>query len=122
MKTLLEVINQFPPTLVRAVARTRNGRKPISDSEISRRSGLSKDSVARISRLRSWDTIGVNTMDSFSTACGVNLLHVRRHIDYLRRRKKVAVLKSPRQTALLVETIHGRSQVGRNVTPGQQAS
>ena len=112
MKTLLEVFNSFPPTLVRAVARSKNGRHPMADAEIARRSGLSKDSVRRISSLTVWDTIGVITVDRFTAACGVNLLHVRRHVDYLRRRKKVAVLKSPRQTMLLKKTIQGRSQTG----------
>lgn len=86
----MDDLDRFPPAMVRLVARTHRGRRPMSVSEIARRAGIGRSSVVAISSKTTWRGITLDTIIRFTSACGVNLLRIDRHIDYLRRRKKVA--------------------------------
>lgn len=103
MKTLIETVNALPPSLVRALARTHRGHRPMGDTEVARRSGLSRQTIWRLAQRTSWNGVPVDTVERFCAACGVNILHPRRHLDYLRRKRKVAIRKSPRLIALLAK-------------------
>jgi hypothetical protein len=62
----------------------------MSYSEIAARSGLNRSTVVAISSKTSWRGLTLDTIIRFTNGCGVNLLRLDRHLDYLRRRKKVA--------------------------------
>lgn len=89
MITLLKTLNRFPPFLCRMVARTGRGRKcrALTSQEIADRSGLDPSTVSKLSRKRTWSKESLWVIDRFSSACGVDLLHPRRHIDLLKRHR-----------------------------------
>ena len=84
----LGIADKFPPFICRYVARKRHGSQPKSHSDIAKQSGLSRSFVATLSKRRSWKGIPVNVIDSFSEACGVNLLAPKRTIEFLRYAQK----------------------------------
>lgn len=106
MNGLREKLNKFPPFLCRFVARKKHGLRPVTDQEIADASGLSISTVCWLSKLKLWDTISLDTIERFSTACGVNLLHTARHVDFLKRRKKVHAKKFPKRYFKLLMAIH----------------
>lgn len=81
MQTLLSKLNSLPPYKVRLHARHKRGRYPIpmTAEEIATSAGLTVPIVRRISHLRSWNTVRVETMLRFCAACGVELLRQRDH-------------------------------------------
>lgn len=88
--TLLEKLNRFPPFVCRLVARKLHGREALSEREIAERSGLSRKHVRTLSHARTWDNIPLATADRFAAGCGVNLAIPWRHVEWLKRRKKIA--------------------------------
>lgn len=88
--TLRERLNRFPPFLCRSVARKGRGYEMLNLREIAKRSGLPLATVSRIAYLRTWDSLSLGVIERFSLACGVDVLHPRRHVDWLKRRKKLA--------------------------------
>lgn len=89
--TLTETIDRFPPCLCRIVARDPNHRgRRLSLHELSKASGLSYGAIARLSRKKSWGNVPPMMIDRFADACGVDLLHPKRKMQYLKR-----ALKSP---------------------------
>lgn len=93
--TLQQQLDKFPPALCRLVARKHRGRRPLTRREIASRSGLSLRQVDYLSKRTTWGGTTVKAMCAFATACGVDLLHPRRHVDWLRRRPKSAWLEYP---------------------------
>lgn len=88
----------MPPMLVRALARQGHGLKPMSNLDIAEASGLSTNTIVRLSRLRTWDDVTVRVLDGFSRACGVNLEAPRRQIEFWRRRALAYMVRAnPRQ-------------------------
>ena len=81
--TIRQKLNLFPPCLCRCVARIRHGRRPLQRKEIAARSGLPLRKVDELSRLTSWDRVPVEEMERFSLACGVDLLRLRRHVEFM---------------------------------------
>lgn len=81
MQTLLSKLNSLPPYKVRLHARHKRGRYPIpmTAEEIATSAGLTVPIVRRISHLRSWNTVRVETMLRFCAACGIELLRQRDH-------------------------------------------
>lgn len=61
----------------------------MSTRDIAAVSGLSSSAVDKISKLTTWVTVGVGTMQKFSLACGVNLMATSRQKEFLRRRALV---------------------------------
>lgn len=91
--TLFETAERVPPFICRLVARKSNGWRILTTREIAAKSGISKSTVARISVLKSWAGVSIDDVQSFSTACGVNLMDIYAIGEYLRRSKKVLLLK-----------------------------
>lgn len=86
MPNLLEQLDQFPPCLVRLVARNprQHGRRlPLLD--LAQRSGLPYKLVLRLSKAHTWADVPVRTIDAFCAACDVNILHPGHKIWYLKR-------------------------------------
>ena len=76
--TLTEFVNRFPPARCRLLA--RSGTRPLSNSDISMRSGLSRAVVCKLSHLRNWNNVKLKTIEAFASGCGINLMspHKRR--------------------------------------------
>jgi hypothetical protein len=89
MKTLRDKLDEFPPVVCRLVAR-KAGRRggSLSHTELANRSGLERSTVAKLSQQPTWGDCSLVTIEKFSTACGVNLLHTSRQKDFLKRRLK----------------------------------
>lgn len=90
MTYLLPHVNQFPPALCRLLARRSRGRVLMSTREIARVSGLTRSTVDKVSKLRNWNAVDLETIHRFTMACGVNLMCARnlsRHKDLWRRRR-----------------------------------
>jgi hypothetical protein len=92
---LAKRLNKFPPYLCRLVARTGKGKgcRALTLTEIAAASGLDVSTVARLSYRRKWDDEPLWVISQYAIGCGVNLLHPRRHLDYLKRRKKISIRK-----------------------------
>lgn len=89
--TLTETIDRFPPCLARIVARDPKhlGRR-LSLAGLAKASGLSYGIVRRLSNKRTWANTPPSIIDKFTAACGLDILHPKRKIYYLKR-----VLKQP---------------------------
>lgn len=110
--TLLEKLNKFPPILCRAVARKNRGREPMSLRDIADQSGLALSTVCELSQRRTWTNATLETIQKFSAACGVDLLHPRRHLYFIKHRKKTiwSGKNRPYYRKLLQEIAKGSSQ------------
>lgn len=73
--------------MCRFLARKRHGQQPLSTRELATISGLSPAGVSKLSKLVTWNTVGMETAHRFSLACGVNLLSTSRHREFVRYRK-----------------------------------
>lgn len=83
--TLLTKLNQLPPFLCRVMARKKKGWAPMSISDLSVVSGLTRSKVAKISVMRSWNDVTLSDADKFSRACGVDLLDLAPAKKWLRQ-------------------------------------
>jgi hypothetical protein len=92
---LTEKLNRFPPFLCRVVARKGKGKgcRAMTLTEIATESGLDVSTVSKLSHKRVWDKEPLWVISKYAMGCGVNLLHPRRHLDYLKRRKKISIRK-----------------------------
>lgn len=86
---LLEKLDQFPPTWCRLVARKKNGCRGMTTREIAEASGLPKSTVSDISKRTSWSGLQIETIEKFSTGCGVDLLRCHSQKRFLKTRKMV---------------------------------
>lgn len=86
MQTLLSKLNSLPPYKVRLLARHKRQRQPIpmNNDEIAVISGLALETVRRVSHLRTWNSVTVETMLRFCAACGVELLQQKRALQFER--------------------------------------
>ena len=85
MASLIETLDRLPPCLVRLVARNGHSGRRLSLSALSQRAGLSYGTVQRLSEKKTWKDTPPWMIDAFCSACGVDLLHPRAKLDYLRR-------------------------------------
>lgn len=117
---LLDHLNRFPPCLARMVARKQNGRgaKRLPLREIAERSGLSYGVVVRLSRQRSWDNVPIAVADKFMAACGIDPLHPKRKLWYLRRVMRepdglriLAGGAPPRRTLAIIRSLATRAEL-----------
>lgn len=74
--SLLARMDRLPPCLCRLFARKRchggtNAWAPKSHREIAEEAGLSKATVAELSRRKTWSGTPVDVADRFAKACGV---------------------------------------------------
>lgn len=88
--TLTETLDKFPPCLCRLVARQPGRYRRMTLLELSVVSGLSYGSVRRLSLKKTWANVPPEIIDKFAGACGVDILHTKRKVFYVKR-----ALKSP---------------------------
>lgn len=65
----------------------RRDHRPLTQSEVAARAGLSVGCVSKLSRLRSWDGVRIGTMLAFCRACGVDFLRLKRQRYFLLHRR-----------------------------------
>lgn len=84
--SLLASIDRIPPCVCRLFARRQSadGWVPKSHREIAIEAGLSKSTVAELSRRKTWRGTPIGVADQFARACGVNLADPRDAIRRLR--------------------------------------
>ena len=82
--TLLSILNEFPPPVIRMAARSGRG-KPMTLKEIARNSGLSLAMVTWISQQTSWAGEDVWVVDAFLRGCGYEFSELSKLRKYLRR-------------------------------------
>lgn len=88
-RSLIEKLDRVPPYLCRLMATTRWGRKGLSHDELAHRSGLTKSTISRLSRLTTWRNITLDTVQRFADACGVDLLRTKTTLRPLRMSRMV---------------------------------
>lgn len=77
--------------MCRLLARKANGRRGLSHEEIAKLSGLSKSHVAALSVSMSWENCTLDTIQKFSSSCGVNLNNPSQCARYLKRAKMMHI-------------------------------
>ena len=97
---LLSSLNRITPIECRLLARA-DGLWP-TNRELAGTANLPISTVRRLSELTSWEDVTVGEAMKFSTACGVDLLHPRRSIDYINRRSFAHLKCNPRYRDKLV--------------------
>lgn len=87
--TILQKLDRLPPCACRLIAKIRNGRgwRGPSHRELETISGIPKSTIAQITFRKTWRGIAIEIVDTFSAACGVDHLNVKRQTYYLRNRK-----------------------------------
>lgn len=86
----LEYFDQLSPRVCRLIARVPGKRrKELTDAEIAKRAGLSRERVYQLSQLRSWATVKVGVMLRFRMACGVFPGTEHRHNEYWKRTRNL---------------------------------
>lgn len=83
MKTYLTILDTFPPSLCRLLA--RSGGVGLTDKELAQRAGWSVQKVISIGALPSWESVSVGDMAKFMAACGIYPSNIRHHRRYLKR-------------------------------------
>lgn len=89
--TLLEKANSVPPMFCRYVARTPNGRRGLTTSDLEAASGLARTTIKELSFRSDWNNVTVEVASKFMEACGVNPLAARRQREFFKRRKLLHV-------------------------------
>lgn len=79
--------DEFPPFMVRILARKRSGtrRAPLTASEIASASGRTIRWVNRVSKLDAWDDLSYGEMKAFASACQMDPSKLYRDREYLHR-------------------------------------
>lgn len=84
----LERLNRLPPNVCRLLAREPHRAKvPLTTEQIAKRSGLSKQTVLKISKLRSWASVTLQNLERFEFGCGIRPGSEARQLWYLKRTK-----------------------------------
>lgn len=82
----LTKMDKLPPNVCRLLAREpKMSKRPLTTEQIAKRSGLSKQTVLKISKLRSWATLSLAQMEAFKFGCGVIPGREAIHRAYLKR-------------------------------------
>lgn len=82
--TLLSILNEFPPPVIRMAA--RSGRcKPMTLMEIAHNSGLSLSKATWISQQDNWNGVEVGLVDEFFRGCGYEFSDLSKLRKYLKR-------------------------------------
>lgn len=82
--TLLAILNEFPPPVIRMAARSGRG-KPMTLKEIAQNSGLSLAMATWIADRTSWASVDVWMVDDFLRGCGYEFSDLSKLRKYLRR-------------------------------------
>lgn len=82
----LDYLNEFPPLLIRLVARKPGMRGvPLTNEDIADSSDMDISDIQRISRLMRWNKVTFEEAERFCNACGVTYANIGVHRAYLRR-------------------------------------
>ncbi len=82
----LNKLDRLPPNVCRLLARQPKVRKlALNTAQIAQRSGLSVQTVRRISKLRSWASVGVAMHEKFKLGCGITPGKECFQVGYLKR-------------------------------------
>jgi len=85
----LQKLDKMPPHWCRLVARHPHlMKRALTTEQIAKRSGLSKQTVLKLSKLRSWGNVTISQMESFKFGCGVIPGKEAIHRAYVERTKK----------------------------------
>ena len=88
------------------LARTRNGRRLMTEGKLSELSGLSHSTIAILSSKTSWSGVRIDTIAAFTTACGVDPFHPGKTLRYLRRSRLAHLyLAKQRQKSLAAKLL-----------------
>lgn len=87
--------NQCPPVQCRLLARKKRGKKWMSTRDLAFASGLSRGEIGKLQVKTEWNRVPAETMHRFSLACGVNLLSLSDHREFIRRRRQVCYRDLP---------------------------
>lgn len=109
---LLDQANQIPPFVCRIIARKHSGFIPLSHSDIAQASGLSRSTVAAISRKVSWHGVTVDKADRFARACGVDLSQPRRALRWLRRAGLIHLQRGTSQQRRFIKSLLTAQRIG----------
>jgi hypothetical protein len=85
--TLLSILNEFPPPVVRMSARSGRG-KPMTLKEIANKSGLPVGVVSWISQQPEWADEPIWVVDDFLRGCGYEFSDLSKLRKYIRRTSK----------------------------------
>lgn len=96
---LVEMLNPWPPILVRLLQRPWR-----SNRELARTTRLTRRQLDDYSHSYSWATMPVALAGEFMNICGFNPRHVKRHREFVRR-GNWSHLKSQHARALLVQLV-----------------
>lgn len=108
MSRLLEFFDRMPPCVCRLVARGKHGRRGLSVRELAARSGLSKDTISRLSRATSWRE-HLRYVAVFSEACGVDFWRLAGPVRFLKRGGWEFLRKAaPKQRAMYERILKGK--------------
>ncbi len=85
--TLSAVMSEFPPCVVRFLARqgAGHGCKRVSNAHLASKSGLSAAQIVVLSKSNSWAGVDFEQALQFMSACGFDPFHTKRARHYLRR-------------------------------------
>jgi hypothetical protein len=83
VKDLIGTLDTYPPRVVRALA--IRGGAVLSTRELAAKSGLSPATIKALARADSWMGFEIRTAVLFTRAVGVDLLHMKRPSEKLKR-------------------------------------
>lgn len=98
---LHDFLNQYPPWVVRAFAHT--GPHRLTDRDIARSSGMSTNTVWRVSHRDNWNNVSVWVASQFIWACKVDILRPRRFREYVASGKFAHWKENPKYYKRLVK-------------------
>lgn len=86
MSYWLTKLDKLPPNVCRLLAREPHQRKQARNTQqIAQHSGLSVQTVRRLSKMRSWKNVTVGQMQQFKVGCGINPGTECLQVGYLKR-------------------------------------
>lgn len=88
---LIKVLDRCPPFMVYYGHHLVTGKRHTVD-QLAEMSGLSRRTVTRVARCRSWASVRVSVVVAFCTACGVDLFAVD---EFFKKMKKELRAESP---------------------------
>lgn len=68
----IDRLDKLPPNVCRLLAREPHcPKQALSTNQIAYRSGLSVQTIRRISKLKSWENVTIGRMQKFKEGCGI---------------------------------------------------
>lgn len=94
---LSDILSDFPPKIVRLLARTGrgSGSRRLTHEEVAKRSGLAYQRVRVLSAMSGWSGVPIDVADAFLRGCGVSLDNLWRHRAFLRRSLDPRITRRP---------------------------